>query len=207
MLQFYKVFLFINYGLLISILFFIIWKYRLLCKRERQYVYYIVFLFLIELINLFFAYVMDLDNTSFLYPYYIFGEFLLLTSLFLRKLNLPKYLLIVNSLIGILFLLASNFLSIEINYDLAKVISNIIIICLAGFTLLQQMKSSNSKDQFYLVDASIFFYYSVSVFIFVVQSQIVNLSTESVYLLMGTNNVLSTLLYCSIVYTLLKLKK
>lgn len=207
MVEFYKTFLFINYGLLLAIIFLIFWKFTILNKKEKQYTYYIVFLFLIELCSFTLPYILESDDTSFLYHFFIAGEFCLLTGLFIRKLNLNKLFLIITGLLSLVFLFVIYGLKISFNYDLAKIISNLVIICLVATFLIQQIKSGKNIDRFILVDASIFFYYSVSVLIFVVLSQFVNLSTESVYLIMGVNNVLSTFLYCSIVYTFLKLKK
>ncbi|MCD1116198.1 hypothetical protein [Chryseobacterium turcicum] len=207
MVEFYKTFLFINYGLLSVLIFLIFWKYTILNKIEKQYTYYIVFLFLIELCSFVLPYLLELKDTSFLYHFFIAGEFLLLTGIFIRKLNLNKLFLIFSALLSIGFLFVIYGLKISFNYDLAKIVSNLIIICLVAVFLIQQIKNGKNIDRFILVDASIFFYYSVSVLIFVVLSQFVNLSTESVYLIMGVNNVLSTFLYCSILYTFLKLKK
>lgn len=207
MVDFYKTFLFINYGLLLVIIFLIFWKYIILNKKEKQYAWYIVFLFIIELCSLVLPYILKSYDTSFIYHFFIAGEFYLLTGLFIRKLNLNKLFLIILGLLSLGFLFVIYGLKISFNYDLAKIISNLVIICLVATFLIQQIKSGKNIDRFILVDASIFFYYSVSVLIFVVLSQFVNLSTESVYLIMGVNNVLSTFLYCSIVYTFLKLKK
>lgn len=207
MVEFYKTFLFINYGLLVALIFLIFWKFTILNRKEKQYTYYIVFLFLIEFCSFTLPYILESDDTSFLYHFFIAGEFWLLTGLFIRKLNLNKFFLILSGLLSIGFLFVIYGLKISFNYDLAKIISNLAIICLVATFLIQQIKSGKNIDRFILVDASIFFYYSVSVLIFVVLSQFVNLSTESVYLIMGVNNVLSTFLYCSIVYTFLKLKK
>lgn len=207
MVEFYKTFLFINYGLLVALIFLIFWKFTILNRKEKQYTYYIVFLFLIEFCSFTLPYLLESDDTSFLYHFFIAGEFWLLTGLFIRKLNLNKIFLILSGLLSIGFLFVIYGLKISFNYDLAKIISNLAIICLVATFLIQQIKSGKNIDRFILVDASIFFYYSVSVLIFVVLSQFVNLSTESVYLIMGVNNVLSTFLYCSIVYTFLKLKK
>jgi len=207
MVEFYKTFLFINYGLLLIIVFLIFWKYAILNKKEKQYAYYIVFLFMIELCSLVLPYALKSYDTSFIYHFFIAGEFCLLTGLFIRKLNINKLFYIISGLISLGFLFVIYGLKISFNYDLAKIISNLTIICLVATFLIQQIKNGKNIDRFILVDASIFFYYSVSVFIFVVLSQFVNLSTESVYLIMGVNNVFSTFLYCSIAYTFLKLKK
>lgn len=207
MVDFYKTFLFLNYVLLLTITFLVFLKFTILNKKEKQYVYYIVFLFLIEVISLFFAYVLELKDTSFLYPFYIVGEFLLLTSLFITKLDLPKYAFGIISFAALLFLIVNSIPKLIINNDEVKVASNIIIICFAGFTLLQQIKTGKNLSRFTLIDACIFFYYSVSVFFFIVQQQLKNLSEDNFYMILGVNNVLSSILYCSIIYTFLKLKK
>lgn len=207
MAEFYKIFLFLNYGLLLTIVFLTFWKFKILTKKEKQYVYYIVFLFTIELINIILAYFFEATDTSFLYPFYIAGEFFLLTSLFVSKLNLPKIAFSAVVFLTVAFLIVSNIPKIAFNNDVAKVVSNIIIICFAGFTLLRQIKNGKNLSKFTLIDACIFFYYSVSVFIFVVQRQITNLSEDDYYLLFGTNNILSSILYSSIIYTYLRLKK
>ncbi|MFC7348857.1 hypothetical protein ACFQO9_19235 [Chryseobacterium zhengzhouense] len=207
MVEFYKTFLFLNYGLLLIIVFLIFWKFAILSKKEKQYAYYIVFLFIIEFLSFALPYILESTDTSFLYHYFIAGEFFLLTGIFIRKLNLNKNFILLSALASLGFLFAIYGLKVSFNYDLAKIFSNIIIIGLVAIFLIQQIKNAKNTDRFMLVDASIFFYYSVSVMVFVVFAQFVNLSTESVYLIMGVNNVFSTFLYCSIVYTFFKLKK
>lgn len=207
MVEFYKTFLFLNYGLLLIIVFLIFWKFAILSKKEKQYAYYIVFLFIIEFLSFALPYILESTDTSFLYHYFIAGEFFLLTGIFIRKLNLNKNFILLSALASLGFLFAIYGLKVSFNYDLAKIFSNIIIIGLVAIFLIQQIKSAKNTDRFMLVDASIFFYYSVSVMVFVVFAQFINMSTESVYLIMGVNNVFSTFLYCSIVYTFLKLKK
>lgn len=207
MADLYKTILFLNYGLLLAVILLGAMKYRILNHKEKQYFHCIAFLFFIELVNLVLPYVFRLNDTSFLYPFYIAGEFFLLTGLFIRKLNWPKYLL---ALVGILaagFMISKYGFDYPANADIAKVVSNIIIICLSGFTLIREIKDSSAQNRFLFVDASIFFYYSVSVFIFIVQHQIANLSENNYYMLFSANNILSSILYCSLLYTFIKLKK
>lgn len=207
MLGFFKFFLLLNYFLLVVILALVIWKYKLLNKKEKLYAFYIVFLFVIELLSFSLPYVLELKDTSFLYPFYIAGEFFLLTAVFLQKLSSSRKPLVVTSVITLVFLLLSHMDGWSFNFDLAKVVSNIIIICLVGFVLLKHIKNSEKFSRFTLVDACIFFYYSVSVFFFIVQQQLKNLSEDNYYLLLALNSVLATILYSSIIYTFLKLKK
>ncbi|MBP1167422.1 MULTISPECIES: hypothetical protein [unclassified Chryseobacterium] len=203
----YKAILFLNYALLLSVILLGAAKYRILNHKEKQYFHCIAFLFFIELLNLALPYIFRLNDTSFLYPLYIAGEFFLLTGLFIRKLDLPKSVLGCTALIAAGFMISKYGFDYPGNADIAKVVSNIIIICLSGFTLIREIKNTSLQNRFLLVDASIFFYYSVSVFIFIIQHQIANLSENDYYIILSANNILSSILYCSFLYTFFKLKK
>ncbi|GEN66867.1 MULTISPECIES: hypothetical protein [Chryseobacterium] len=207
MADFYKAILFLNYGLLLSVILLGAGKYRILNNKEKQYFHCIAFLFFIELLNLILPYIFNLNDTSFLYPLYIAGEFFLLSVLFIRKLDWPKYFLGLVALVAAGFMISKYGFNYPFNADIAKVVSNIIIICLSGFTLIREIKDTSAQNRFLLTDASIFFYYSVSVFIFIVQHQIANLSEDDYYIIFSANNILSGILYCSFLYTFIKLKK
>ncbi|REC79812.1 hypothetical protein DRF60_05265 [Chryseobacterium elymi] len=207
MTDFFKAILFLNYGLLLSIILLGAAKYRILNTKEKQYFYCIAFLFFIELLNLILPYLFNLNDTSFLYPLYIAGEFFLITALFIRKLGLPKYFLGMTTLLAAGFMISKYVFNYPFNSDIVKVISNIIIICLSGFTLIREIRGVSTENRFLLVDACIFFYYSVSVFIFIIQHQIANLSENEYYIILSTNNILLSILYCSFLYTFIKLKK
>ncbi|ROI02555.1 hypothetical protein EGI16_13045 [Chryseobacterium sp. G0240] len=207
MADLYRVILFLNYGLLLSVIVLGAVKYRILNNKERQYFHCIAFLFFIELLNLILPYIFNLNDTSFIYPLYIAGEFFLLTGLFIRKLDLPKYYLGFVALLAIGFMISKYGFDTPANADIVKVISNIIIICLSGVVLIREIKGSSSQNRFLWADASIFFYYSVSVFFFIVQHQIANLSEDDYLVILSANNVLSSILYCSFLYIFIQLKK
>lgn len=207
MTDFFKAILFLNYGLLLSIILLGAAKYRILNHKEKQYFHCIAFLFFIELLNLALPYVFNLNDTSFLYPLYIAGEFFLVTALFIGKLNLPKYFLGITGLLAVGFMVSKYVFNFPFNSDIVKVISNIIIICLSGFALIREIRGTSAQNRFLLVDACIFFYYSVSVFIFIIQHQLANLSENDYYIILSVNNILSSILYCSFLYTFIKLKK
>lgn len=207
MADLYKTILFLNYGFLLTVTVLGAVRYRILNHKEKPYFYYIAFLFFIELLNLALPYVFRFDDTSFLYPFYIAGEFFLLTGLFIRKLNWPKYLLGLSASTALGFMVSKYGFNEPANADIAKVVSNIIIICLSGITLIDEIKRTPGQNRFLWADASIFFYYSVSVFIFIIQHQIVNLSENNYYILFTANNIFSSILYCSLLYTLIRLKK
>ena len=207
MAELYKAILFLNYGLLLSVIVLGAAKYRILNSKEKRYFHCIAFLFFIELINFVLPYVLRLDDTSFLYPLYIAGEFFLLTSLFIRKLNWPSYIQVISAVLAAGFMIMKYGFNWPGNADIAKGISNIMIICLSGYTLIREIKNASTQERFLWVDASIFFYYSVSVFIFILQHQIANLSENDYYTLFSANNILSSILYCSFLYTFIRLKK
>ncbi|KXH85622.1 hypothetical protein [Chryseobacterium kwangjuense] len=207
MTDFFKAILFLNYGLLLSIIILGAAKYRILHTKEKQYFHCIAFLFFIELLNLALPYVFNLNDTSFLYPLYIAGEFFLLTTLFIRKLNLPKYFLGITAILAVGFMVSKYIFNFPFNSDIVKVVSNIIIICLSGFALIREIRDASTQNRFLLVDACIFFYYSVSVFVFIIQHQLANLSENDYYIILSVNNILSSILYCSFLYTFIRLKK
>ncbi|MCW3159967.1 hypothetical protein [Chryseobacterium oryctis] len=207
MKDFYSVVLYFNNILLLICCILLIIRCKNFEKKEKWYIYYIIFLFLIEVINKLLIYVFNIENTVFLYPIYIAGEFLILTTLFIRKLNLPKYWFVFSLLLFLIFVVGRNFSMTSGVDDYAKVISNIIVICFAGSTLLQKIKSDKITNRFLLVDGLIFLYYSVSVFVFIIQHQLILLSEENYLLILTLNNILSSLLYLSLIYTVLKLKK
>lgn len=207
MTDFFKAILFLNYGLLLSIILLGAAKYRILNTKEKQYFHCIAFLFFIELLNLALPYLFNFNDTSFLYPLYIAGEFFLITALFIRKLELSKYFLGITGLLAAGFMVSKYVFNYPFNSDIVKVISNIIIICLSGFTLIREIRGVSTENRFLFVDACIFFYYSVSVFIFIIQHQIANLSENEYLIILSVNNILSSILYCSFLYTFIKLKK
>ena len=207
MAELYKIILFLNYALLLSVILLGAAKYRILSAKEKQYFHYIVFLFFIELLNLALPYIFSLNDTSFLYPLYIAGEFFLLAGLFVRKLDWPKSVPGAAGILATGFMISKYGFDYPANADIAKVVSNITIICLSGFTLIREIKNTSLQNRFLLADASIFFYYSVSVFIFIIQHQIANLSENDYYTILSANNILSGILYCSFLYTFFRLKK
>jgi hypothetical protein len=181
-------------------------KYKKLHTYEKWYVYYLIYTFLIEASVTISVEFFDAKETNSIYPFYIGGIFSILTFLFIKKLNLPKIWSILVPMFGILYLIVQLFLK-DLNHDHVKVVSNIIIFVLAGISLLQEIKKTNSDDRFIAVDALIFLYYAVSAFIFIVHNQLGNMSIDLAYLIWGINNILTCVLYTSFIYTFSKLKK
>jgi hypothetical protein len=199
----FKVILYLNNGFLVlsALIGLIKWKY--LKNMEKWYVYYIIFLFLIESIVKISIYLLKLENVDFLYPLYVSGELLILGILFIKKSNLSYYWYIPILAAISYFLIGSNMGTNE----LKKVISNIIVISFVGYSLLTEIKKTKINDRFLLVDAFMFMYYAVSVFVFFLLRQLKTFSNDEVYLIWNVNNLLCCFLYISIIYTFLKLKK
>lgn len=199
----FKVILYFNNGFLVLSALIGLIKFKLLKNTEKWYVYYIIFLFLIEAIVKISIYLLNLENIDFLYPLYVSGELLMLGSLFIKKTALSYYWYIpILAAIGYFFIEGN-----VGNNEIKKVISNIIVICFVGYSLLTEIKKSKITDRFLLVDAFIFLYYAVSVFVFFLLHQLKTFSNDEVYMIWSINNILCCFLYISIIYTFLKLKK
>ncbi|MCS3871210.1 hypothetical protein J3D55_004126 [Chryseobacterium ginsenosidimutans] len=199
----YQVILYLNNSLLVICTLIGILKYKVFRNTEKWYVYYIIFLFLIEAtgrvsINLFNA-----KDLNFLFPYYVSGDFLILGILFIRKLALRWYWYIPVVILAGFFLVDTEIISNEIK----KVISNIVVICFAGYALLMEIKNTKINDRFMAVDSLIFLYYGLSVFLFFLLRQLADFGKEEAGMIWSINNLLCSFLYLSIIYTFLKLKK
>lgn len=198
--------IYLSYFFLLTALVIGILKYKYLQNYEKGYVLYLIYTFFIEATVLVFTEYLEKQETSFVYPFYIGGIFCIISILYLKKLKAQKIWLIAFPALGILYLAAHPFTDI-FNHDYIKVISNIIIFCLAGLSLLQELKKNKSDHRFLWVDAFIFLYYSVSAFIFVLHNKLGNMEINQAYIIWGMNNILTCVLYFTFIYTFLKLKK
>lgn len=198
--------IYLSYFFLLIAIISGILKYKILHTYEKWYFYYLVYTFIIEASVTISVDFFEAKATTGIYPFYIGGVFSILSFLFIKKSNLPKFWLIFVPTLGILYLLLHRFFG-DLNHDHVKVVSNIIIFGLAGFCLLEEIKKTNSDNRFLWVDAFIFLYYSVSAFIFILHNQLGNMYINDAYLVWGINNILTCVLYSSFIYTFLKLKK
>ncbi|SDF78470.1 hypothetical protein SAMN05421825_2118 [Epilithonimonas hungarica] len=188
--------IFLGITLIIAII-----KLKFFTKNERWYIYYAFFVFCIEIIMFF-----KIKQThTHLYPIYIAGEFFLLSGTFLKKLSFSRYYFIPIILLSLVFLTASQIFPYYEN-DYSKAISNLIIICLIAYSLIQEIRHS-TKSQFLFLDGMLFLYYTVSIFIFMLQHQVLRFDHESFFIIWAINNILLVILYLTFLYTFLKLKK
>ncbi|MCD9856626.1 hypothetical protein LUD75_18025 [Epilithonimonas sp. JDS] len=181
-------------------------KYSALAKNEKWYIYYIIFILFIESISYSISFFEIVGARPVLYPIYIAGEFFLVTGIFLKKLKLPNYFFILTGILSLFFVTVDKILP-QYENDYSKAVSNSIIICLVAYSLIQEIKAYTNNSHFLAVDAMIFLYFTVSIFIFMFQYQLLKFNLESFHILWAINNVLICILYSTFIYTFLKLKK
>ena len=198
-----NVILYINNFLLVICVLVAIIKYRSFKNTEKWYVYYIIFLFLIESAVKIAIHGFHVKELNQIFPYYVSGELLMLGILFIRKLNLSAYLYIPLVLMSGFFLFSTEIMINEIK----KVISSIVILCFAGYALLMEINNPKINARFIVADSFIFLYYAMSVFMFFVLRQLANFKAEDANMVWNVNNLICSLLYVSLIYTFLKLKK
>lgn len=198
-----EVILYLNNILLVICVLVGIIKYRSFKNTEKWYVYYIIFLFLIECAIKTAIYGFHAKELNHIFPYYVSGELLILGTLFIRKLKLSAYLHIPLVLMAGFFLFSTDIIVNETK----KVISSIVIICFAGYALLMEINNPKINARFIVADSLIFLYYGMSVFMFFVLGQLAYFKSEDANMIWNVNNLLCSLLYVSLIYTFLKLKK
>lgn len=191
--------IFLGIALIFSIL-----KYKLFTDNEKWYIYYAFFVFCIEMLLLLLFKIEGVNG--FLYPIYIAGEFFLTTAIFLRKLSVSKYWFVLTGALSLLFLSLNNIIP-QYENDYSKAISNLIIICLIAYSLIQEIKGLSQRNHFIFLDGMLFLYYTISIFIFIFQHQLISFHVDSFYIFWIINNSLVAVLYFTILYTFLKLKK
>jgi len=183
-------------------------KYNIVSKKnEKWYIYYIIFIFFIELTSYLIPYFKTTSN-AFLYPIYISGEFFLITGIFIKKLNLNRYYFLATGLIGLIFLTAGQIFSqYEYNNDYSKAISNLLMIIAIAYSLLQDIKNIKNKNSFQLIDKMYFLYFTVSIFIFIFQHQLLEFPVNYFSIFWITNNLMVCIIYALFIKTFLQLKK
>lgn len=167
--------------------------------------YYIIFIFFIELTSYTIPFT-QIKSNAFLYPIYIAGEFFTVTGIFIKKLRLSNYYLIFTGILSLFFLSIDKILPHYEN-DYSKAITNLIIICLVAYTLIHEIKNFTNKNHFLIIDAIIFLYFTVSIFIFMFQHQLIEFQLDSFFIFWVINNSMVCILYLSFIYTFLRLKK
>jgi len=183
-------------------------KFGVFTKNEKWYIYYIIFIAFIESNSYVFIPLFGIKSNIFLYPVYIAGEFFTVTGIFIKKLNLSKKSFIVTGLLSLFFLTADRILvQHQYNNDYSKAISNIIMISLISYSLIQDIKNVKTKSPFQLNDKMFFLYFTVSIFMFLIQNQLIFLSKDQFATVWVINNLLVCIVYALLIKTFLQLKK
>ena len=181
-------------------------KYKLFTEKEKSYIYYIIFLFCIELTSN--ALLLKIKSNDFLYPVYIAGEFFMVSSIFFKKLSLSKYYYTASASLSLFFLVGDRILAqYHYNIDYSKATSNIIITCIIGYSLIRDIKKIENKSSFQIIDKMMFLYFTVSIFIFMFQHELLAFPVEYFSGFWIINNLMVSSLYSLFIYTFLKLKK
>lgn len=179
-------------------------KRKFLINYEKGYLIYLLFVCCIEIASNIFVELLGYQDTSFLYKIYIVGSFSILSLLYTKKLKLPHWLQW--SMIGLAGTYYISQFFFEMSPDFIKAYSTLITIGLIGASLLVEIKKTNRNNRFIFVDACLFSYNIVSVFLFIILSQI-QLSYDTFYAIWSVNNLLTGILYFSFIKNFSQLKK
>ena len=186
-------------------------KFNGLSKVQKIFLYYLSFIFIIELTTKLLK-LYKIDNW-FVYPFYISGEFFLLLLMLLVELKIPKKALILVGLLSIFFFSESFILSKspqEITSGIGKGVSHLIIICLSGYYLIKSLKVSSAAITsriFLYIYYGLILYYCVSLFHFLLMSQLTDISITEAYIIWGIKNIFTTILYGVSAYVFFKLRR
>jgi len=175
-------------------------------NKGRLYLLYLGFIISIETTSLFSIYILEFKNTQFIYPFYISGEFLILINLFLEVLKPSKSWNVIKWILTCLIFFESTllwFIQNDATTGYGKIVSHLMIISFAAILLLKNMKELEKNDPLSTIYASLFLYYGVSLFLFLIINQL----TEMNISIWTINNILSSILYGSFLLTFYNLKR
>ncbi|MES2652398.1 MAG: hypothetical protein V4663_11700 [Bacteroidota bacterium] len=194
---------------MISFLFGI-FKRSALQKKEKWYLGYLGYVLCIELIVKLLIFVFDVKSTHYLYPFYISGEFLLLSFVFIIELNFSRKWYILSAIISAIIFIKTALVvnnNLDIINNIGKIFSHLSIICLAGCSLIKELKNLKAGNNFLIIYACLFMYYSISLFFFLLLNQFTTISNSGAAIIWGMNNVLSSILYGASIYVFMLSKK
>jgi len=201
-MQFYYGSLILSNCLLVLSVLVGIWKRSALNITQKWYLGYLGYMMIIELVAKLLIFVLEVRSTYALYPFYVSGEFLLLSFMFLTGFEASRKWYVLCVLAGILVfakaMLGSSGGHTINNID--KICAHLAIICLAGYSLLRGLKQFKKENKLLPVYACLFLYYSLSLFLFLLLNQLSHLAHADAYVIWGMNNILSAILYGTSIY-------
>ncbi|AUC76399.1 MULTISPECIES: hypothetical protein [unclassified Olleya] len=186
--------------------------YSITCKQIRSntlfkwYIIYLSFILTIELLNFFFIEIIESKTTQFLFPFYVAGEFLILLNLFLKELKTSNNGHILKWVMTSYIFIETTFLwffNDDATTGYGKIISHLTIIFLLAILLVKNLKELEKKNPISIIYVALFLYYGVSLFLFLIMNQLTEMNI-SIWII---NNILSSILYGSSVYSFYKIKK
>ena len=195
--------------LLLAVVVVGIQKRNLFTKAQKWFWYYLVFVLVIELITRVLG-LLEINNL-FVYPFYLSGEFISLIMMFVLLFRLPTTYQYIVVILGIL-IFAESIYYLQIgqgtNTGIGKITSHILIVILSVWYLIQTLQdlNLNKRNPFTMIFQSLFFYYAVSIILFLLMPQLTNISMNHAYLLWGINTFLVCILYGISLITFLRLK-
>ncbi len=178
--------------------------------EKRWFVVYIGFILGIEIIIKSCIYIFNYSDISFLYPIYIFGEFLILMKVFYSSLKIKQKWFLIPLFIAIIILSEGIYLWLneqDVSMGYGKTISHLCIVFFAGFIMIRSLRKSDNGAKLAIIYTSLFLYYSISLIFFSLLHQLDTLSKFNAYIIWGMNNILSAFLYGASLYTFLIWKK
>jgi hypothetical protein len=175
-------------------------------ELSKWYVIYLGFILTVELLTFFFIDIIESKTTQFLYPFYVSGEFFILISLFLKELKTPKKGAIIKWVITCYIFAETTilwFIHDDASTGYGKIISHLTIICLLAILLIKNLKELEKNNPLSIIYTALFLYYGVSLFLFLLMNQLTEMNIN-IWII---NNLLSSVLYGSSIYTFYKVSK
>ena len=179
-------------------------------QQVRWYLIYLGFILGIEIITTLLIYIFDNNNIQSIYPFYVAGEFFILLQLFLTGLKVAKKWHLIVIFITILIFMEAIilwYLNDDASTWYGKIFSHLTIVCMTGYLLVKNLKELEATNPLLIIYAALFLYYTVSLFLFLLLNQLINLNYNTASIIWIMNNTLSSILYSSSIYTFYRLKK
>ena len=179
-------------------------------QQVRWYLIYLGFILGIEIITTLLIYIFDNNNIQSIYPFYVAGEFFILLQLFLTGLKVAKKWHLIVIFITILIFMEAIilwYLNDDTSTGYGKIFSHLTIVCMIAYLLVKNLKELETTNPLLIIYAALFLYYTVSLFLFLLLNQLINLNYNTASIIWIMNNTLSSILYSSSIYTFYRLKK
>jgi len=182
-------------------------KYRTFTNELKWFYYYLGFDLIIEISS---RIVITFGQQNlFIYPFYIIGEFVLLSIMMIDGLKLSRKIYIPIGFVTAYLAVESLYLWIN-NYNLAsgigKTISQIIIVCMIGYYFIHTLKTieNNKTNRILLIYGFLFLTYTASIFLYLMFDQLSSMSLSNASIIWGMNGTLCSILYGVSSYTFIK---